>query len=395
MNHPRILVTGAAGKTGAATVAQLRARGVPVRALVRRADARAEHLRRLGAEVMVGSLEDLKDLGAAMAGARRAYYCPPLEPGTLRRATLFAEAACDARLESVVALSQWLVDPQHPAIHSREKWLSDRVFQWAPQLAVTTVNPGFFADNYMAALEPMAHFGLMAMPLGRGLNAPPANEDVARVVVGALLDPARHAGRTYRPTGPRLLAPEEIAAAIGAALRRRVRYQDAPITLFLKVARSLAIPDFVIEELYWFLVEYRRNAFGVGAPTQAVLEVGGAEPEPFEATARRYVLQSGFARRTVGSYLAATRNLIAGLLTRAPVPALIARRLQLPAPAHPSFAGDSVQWRATHLAAAPGQNSPATQPAALIACQTSPAASSSRPTMISSAMHSSMPSSSR
>jgi hypothetical protein len=222
------------------------------------------------------------------------------------------------------------------------------MFQWAPDLHVTTINPGFFADNYMAALEPIAHFGLMAMPLGKGLNAPPSNEDVARVVVGALVDPGPHIGKTYRPTGPRLLSPEEIAAVLGQALGRKVRYQDAPISLFLKVAKSLGIAEFVIEELYWFLMDYQRNAFGLGAPTQAVLEVGGVAAEPFEETARRYVAASGFARRTLGSRLTAVHNLIAGLLTKAPVPAAIAQRLHLPRLNHPTLAADSGLWRASH-----------------------------------------------
>jgi len=40
-------------------------------------------------------------------------------------------------------------------------------------------------------------------------NAPPSNEDIARVAVAALMDPARHAGKSYRPTGPELLGAEE------------------------------------------------------------------------------------------------------------------------------------------------------------------------------------------
>jgi hypothetical protein len=43
--------------------------------------------------------------------------------------------------------------------------------------------------------------------------------------------------------------------------------------LFFKVAKSLGISDFVIEELSYFLLDYQRNAFGLGAPTDAVLEV--------------------------------------------------------------------------------------------------------------------------
>jgi len=348
MQKPAILVTGANGKTGSATISRLLAKGYPVRALVRRADARSERLAQRGAKVVVGSLEDFTDLRTAMNGIQRAYFCPPLEPGTLRRASLFAAAAQEAKLEVVVALSQWLADPHHPAAHSREKWLSEKMFQWAPDLDVVTVNPGFFADNYMAALEPMAHFGLMGMPLGKGLNAPPSNEDIARVIVGALTNPASHIGKSYRPTGPRLLTPEDIASAIGKALGRKVTYQDVPMKLFLKVAKSLGISEFVIEEVSYFLLDYQRNVFGIGAPTDAVLEVGGVAPESFEETARRYVEASGFARRTFRSNLTAVHNLVAGLLTAAPTPSAIARRLHLPDLNHPVLAAESASWRASH-----------------------------------------------
>jgi len=362
MRKPTVLVTAAAGKTGAATAKLLLEKGYPVRALVRRADARSEQLRALGAEVVVGSLEDLADLRTSLAGVQRAYFCPPLEYGTLRRAALFAAAAQEARLEAVVVLSQWLADPLHPAIHAREKWLTHKLLEWIPGVDVVTVNPGFFADNYMVALEPIAQFGLMAMPLGDGLNAPPSNEDIARVVVGALAHPARHVGRVYRPTGPRLLAPEEIAAIIGQVLGRPVRYQDAPMKLFLKLAKSLGVPEFVIEELHWFLLDYRRNSFGVGAPTDAVLEVGGAPSEPFEQIVRRYVAASPFARRTLGSRLRAARNLAKGLLTRAPDPEAIARRLQMPSPAHRALAADSPDWQRAHAAACCAASASVTSP---------------------------------
>jgi NADPH:quinone reductase-like Zn-dependent oxidoreductase len=75
MTKPKILVTAAAGKTGAATALLLLERGYPVRALVRRDDARAERLRQAGAEVLAGSLEDICDLRRAVNGVDRAYFC--------------------------------------------------------------------------------------------------------------------------------------------------------------------------------------------------------------------------------------------------------------------------------------------------------------------------------
>ena len=76
-----------------------------------------------------------------------------------------------------------------------------------------------------------------------------------------------------------MLAPGEIAAIFGKILGRSVRYHNAPLKLFLKVSKALGYADWVIAQLYWFLQDYQRNAFGVGAPTNAVLDVGGEPPE--------------------------------------------------------------------------------------------------------------------
>ncbi len=51
---PTILVTSAAGRTGAAAVLELLRMGFPVRAFVRRNDVRSEALRKAGAEIFVG-----------------------------------------------------------------------------------------------------------------------------------------------------------------------------------------------------------------------------------------------------------------------------------------------------------------------------------------------------
>jgi NAD(P)H dehydrogenase (quinone) len=316
--------------------------------MVRCIDHRSEVLKRAGAEIVVGSLEDMADLRSALIGVSRAYYCPPLTPGALRRAALFTAAAQESKLEVLVVLSQWLSDPLHPAVHSREKWLTGKVLEWVPHIDVITINPGFFADNYLIALEPIAHFGLMAMPLGDGLNAPPSNEDIARVIVGAITNPALHIGKSYRPTGPRLMSPEDIASTIGKVLGRRVRYQNAPLKLFLKAAKSLGISDFVMEELGWFFQDYQRGSFGVGAPTDAVREVGKSEPESFELIVRRYVNASPFARRSLGSTVRALHNTVKVLITQAPRPPSIARRLELPSVGHAVLAADSVEWGQSH-----------------------------------------------
>jgi NAD(P)H dehydrogenase (quinone) len=347
MQKPMILVTGATGKTGRPTVGLLLRKGYAVRAFVHRRDARSAALQKAGAEIFVGSLEDPVSVREAMGDLQRAYFCPPLEPGTARRAAIFADSARDARLEAVVVLSQWLVDPTHLAVHAREKYLAGKIFEWAG-LNVVTINPGWFADNYMAALEAISQFGLMAMPLGGGLNAPPSNEDIARVIAGALANPGPRIGKTYRPTGPKLLSPEDIAATFGKVLGRRVRYQNGPMKLFLKFGKSIGLSDFILTQLYFFLLDYQRGSFGIGAPTSAVLEVGGAPPEDFETIVRRYVTHSPYAKRSFGLTALAIRNLAKALLTPAPNVEDLSETLNIPNIASGSLAADSPSWHGSH-----------------------------------------------
>jgi hypothetical protein len=144
------------------------------------------------------------------------------------------------------------------------------------------------------------------------------------------------------------MEPEEIAAVIGKALGRPVRYQNAPMRLFLKAGRSLGLTDFVIEELSWFLQDYQRGSFGIGAPTSAVIEVGQSQPEDFELIARRYVAATTFSRRTVRSTVVAIRRLAQVLLSATPDPKVIARRLELPRIENAVLAADSDDWQRSH-----------------------------------------------
>ena len=79
-----ILVTGAAGQLGAVgrtVTGLLLARGLPVRAMVRREDDRAAALRAAGAEVVVGDLLEPADVyrsSPAVGGSTSACPYPPV-----------------------------------------------------------------------------------------------------------------------------------------------------------------------------------------------------------------------------------------------------------------------------------------------------------------------------
>jgi nucleoside-diphosphate-sugar epimerase len=62
----RILVTSAAGTTGIPTTLGLLEKGFPVRAFVRRRDARSQRLHDAGAELFVGNQFNYRDVRDAL-----------------------------------------------------------------------------------------------------------------------------------------------------------------------------------------------------------------------------------------------------------------------------------------------------------------------------------------
>lgn len=354
MTHPKILVTGATGRTGGAVVVELLKAGYPVRAMVRRDDGRAAALRARGVEIAVADIVDVERVTAAMRGVQRAYWLPPYDPEMLTGAAVFAMAAREARLESIVSLSQWFASPTHPAFLTRQHWLADHIFATLPEIALTLINPGFFAETpYLATIGMAAHLGMMPSLFGNSLNAPPSVDDIARVAAAALMDPQRHAGRTYRPTGPALLSGSDMAAILSRVLGRTVRPVPTPLWVFLKGAHLDGHPAALLSCIEHYAEEHRRGAFAVGAPNDVVARVTGKPPESFEVVARR-VAALPANRRSPSRTLREFARFLAVPLARGLDIGGYLRGLRIVAPASPQYTDESAVWRREHRIGAIG-----------------------------------------
>ncbi len=353
MSKPTVLVTGATGKTGGAVVQQLLEAGYPTRAVVRRLDARSERLWKAGADVVVADVFDPEQLHRAMHGTARAYYCPPFHPWMIQSAAAFAAAAYQAKLESVVGLTQWLAGPSHPSMSSRQHWLADRLFSMLPGVAVTNVAPGFFASfPFLELIDYAALLGIYPVPMdGDSRNAPPSDEDIASVAVAALTDPARHAGKTYRPTGPEMISVTEMTRILGRVVGRRVRHARTPMWMFLKAARMGGVDPFLLAALPYYIRDQNEGAFALGGVTDHVLAVTGREPEPFEIVAARYAARPR-ARRTVRNTLAALGAFMTVPMRPGIDHARYERQHGFPMPSAPRQAMADETWRADRSAVA-------------------------------------------
>ncbi|HEV2347324.1 MAG TPA: hypothetical protein VGS97_24735, partial [Actinocrinis sp.] len=283
-----------------------------------------------------------------MTGINRIYFHPIFDPHALDSTVIFAIAARKARVEAIVQMGQWLASPDHHSLGTRQAWLSDRLFRLLPDTAHTAVIPGYFADNYLQLIPLASQLGLFPFPTGAGRNAPPSNEDIARVAVAALLSPHQHDRQAYRPTGPTLLDAKDIAAAMGEALGRKVTHIDAPIWLFMKAvrlsAKRLGADLFYQSSLRHTLPEQKLGSWAHGAPTTHVRDVTGTEPEDFLTIARRYA-QNPLAQRTPTNFIRQFSEFMATPFIPQHRLDRFDRKQQHPRTAHPLFAGQSNTWR--------------------------------------------------
>lgn len=281
----RYLIAGAGGSHGATgnyTARQLLARGLPVRALVRRSDERADQLRELGAEIAVGDLRDYRDVRAALDGVQRAYFTYPLAEGLLEATATFAVAGAQAGLQSVVNMSQITAGPDHRSPAARAHWVAERVLDRSG-IGVTHLRPPFFLENLFNVAAPTVRAeGKIYLPYGDGAHAPIGGDDLARVIVGILTDPAAHRGKTYVPTGPASLTMTEQAGVFSRVLGRPVEYVNIPGEAWRQALGQVDVmTPYLIEHLSRVAESHQRGVFD--AVTDVVETIGGFPPQSLEA----------------------------------------------------------------------------------------------------------------
>ena len=233
-NKKLFLVTGATGDTGRPTVKLLRENGYRVRALARREDQRAQDLRDLGAEVVIGDMLNLNDMRKALKGATGAYFVFPLADGLVEASVVFAQAAKEEKLELIVNMSQKQSRPVAHSPATTKHWLTEQVFTWS---GVPTVHlrVTFFAE-WLLYIAHLIRQGRYTTPFdAESRFAPIPASDIARVIVGTLEHPEKHAGAAYQIHGPVEYSHQEIADVLSKTLNKPIHFEQVTVAEFLKL----------------------------------------------------------------------------------------------------------------------------------------------------------------
>lgn len=228
MEKTKILVTGATGATGAPVVEMLLQKEYMVRALVHKEDARSNRLKTLGAEIIVGDMQNMEDVRAAWKGAKRGYFCYPLSPDLLDVTVIFIQAAKEAGAEFIVNMSQKQVASTAKSPATIRHFLSEEVFKWSG-VPTTHLRPTFFSEWFLYIANQIK-VGKLQMSFPKNAqHAPVAGEDLARTIVSILAEPAEHINKVYQLFGPELLSYAEIGEIFSRVLNKDIVYEQISI----------------------------------------------------------------------------------------------------------------------------------------------------------------------
>ena len=295
--QPTYLVTGAGGGVGGVSrqvVDRLLAARQTVRAMVHREDGRAEALREVGAQVVVGDLRNPVDVAAALHGVDRVFFSMSVSASYLEATTVMCALAAEtADLDVLVNMSQMTVSQMTPTSteesgQQRMHWLAEHVIDWSPIPAVQ-IRPTVFLENPLftvLAAQSIRDRGALALPFGNGRTSPIAASDVADTVAAILQDPARHIGAVYELTGPTVLDIDGLAEQYSRALDRPITAERVDFDDWQSNLTNIGLETHVLQHISTMAKLHREDRYN--RSTDQVQQLTGHLPQSVEDFVRAH-----------------------------------------------------------------------------------------------------------
>jgi uncharacterized protein YbjT (DUF2867 family) len=245
MSDRLILVTGATGHTGSGIVQGLLDRGTSVRALVRNAK-KGEALQRRGAQVIVGDLDDPASLTPAMfEGLTDVYFCTWNGPTALDHWKNFRSALQAAGASPRIVRGSAFGSPQSRIIQQVEA--TDRDLKESG-LSWTILRPTFFMQNTMMAAPTVKDQSVIYYDWGNGKNGVIDVRDIVDAALGVLTaENGRFHNKTFVLTGPKPIGFADIAAGIGKAIGKDVKYVPVPHDAAKQAMLGMGLPEWIAD----------------------------------------------------------------------------------------------------------------------------------------------------
>jgi uncharacterized protein YbjT (DUF2867 family) len=267
--------------------------------MVRRDDERAQQLRAMGADVVIGDLTRAGDIVAAIQDVQRMFFNMSVSSDYLLATTEVCAVALErGNLDAIVNMSQMTVSQMSltstgESDHQRLHWLAEHVLNWSG-LPVMHVRPTVFLENplfTMVGAHSIRDRGALALPFGSGRTSPIASADVAAVVATVLRNPTDRIGAVYELTGPQSLDIDGLAGQYTTALGRSIAAEDLSQDEVGAVFAAAGLPDHVQQHIATMARLHREGRYDratddveriLGRPGQTVAQYVASHRDLFD-----------------------------------------------------------------------------------------------------------------
>ncbi len=237
-----ILVTGATGTVGRATIKALQEKGAHFAAAVRD-EAKARETLGSAVRTVHFDFSDRATWSAAIEGVDAVFVLgPPLVPNLDELTLPFLDFLKERGITRVVYLSALAADklgPELPFHTMAEEKLERDGFDY------TTLRPSFFAQNFRNyEWENITQRGITFTPSGDGKVAFIDAEDIGRVAATALAEDG-HSRKVYELTGPQSLSLNDAAGLLTEVIGKQVVYPNPSPEEYTGALKAGGAPDFI------------------------------------------------------------------------------------------------------------------------------------------------------
>jgi uncharacterized protein YbjT (DUF2867 family) len=277
----KILVTGATGNTGSLLVPMLRNADFDVRVFVKD-ESKAKPFREMGAEVILGDLDQPETIEPAVDGVGKIYLLTWNGPTQAQQAENVIKSAKKNGNPYIIRHSMW--GPENSRIIKQGDQVEEAVK--SSGLPWTMLKPTFFMQNTMMAAKSIVSDGVIYWDMKDGKLGMIDVRDIVDTAVSVLTG-SGHEGTSYILTGPEPISFHDVASIFSKVLGKDVKYVNVPGEAAMQSMTGMGIPEWIAKG-YVELSEGFSENFANRA-TENVAKITGHPARSFEQFVRDFV----------------------------------------------------------------------------------------------------------